>query len=462
MALSLLQEAQAARGLAAARAVSGAMKHDDEGNLSPPISSNSTAASMYSGLMPNTATAMSMQYLLTHHPTAAAFLSQPILSSLASSPFFPAHPLFSAWTSQSSQAGGSPPPSSPISPALSVKSTSRKLTTNNNHIVSTTTTDLGRKATPRRRQISVRKDIISPQIDTATSEAPISPPTSGSSPQSNGSAEHPTMLTSSTRDPSRDKTFTCKTCKRSFGYKHVLQNHERTHTGEKPFECPECHKRFTRDHHLKTHMRLHTGEKPYKCEECDRRFVQVANLRRHLRVHTGERPYPCEMCEARFSDSNQLKAHLLIHKGKKPFQCELCHTKFRRPHHLAHHKCGLTSPPTPVLSPAASDHKSASSDDSVPLFPTPLDDDPMDGERRHRKSRDIRQIIRLPPQFVLPEQTEPEDLSMHSPRSPPPSPPVSHDDDLDELDDAAALYIRRHHLNTLSPPRLPSSHDTLY
>lgn len=89
----------------------------------------------------------------------------------------------------------------------------------------------------------------------------------------------------------REKVFTCNVCNRSFGYKHVLQNHERTHTGEKPFECKECHKRFTRDHHLKTHMRLHTGEKPYNCTHCDRQFVQVANLRRHLRVHTGERPY---------------------------------------------------------------------------------------------------------------------------------------------------------------------------
>lgn len=137
----------------------------------------------------------------------------------------------------------------------------------------------------------------------------------------------------------RDKVFTCKICNRSFGYKHVLQNHERTHTGEKPFECKVCHKRFTRDHHLKTHMRLHTGEKPYSCTHCDRQFVQVANLRRHLRVHTGERPYKCDICEACFSDSNQLKAHILIHKGEKPFNCELCHGKFRRRHHLMHHAC---------------------------------------------------------------------------------------------------------------------------
>lgn len=140
----------------------------------------------------------------------------------------------------------------------------------------------------------------------------------------------------------RDKVFTCKICNRSFGYKHVLQNHERTHTGEKPFECKVCNKRFTRDHHLKTHMRLHTGEKPYNCTHCDRQFVQVANLRRHLRVHTGEKPYKCDLCESRFSDSNQLKAHILIHKGEKPFNCDKCEGSFRRRHHLMHHVCPMT------------------------------------------------------------------------------------------------------------------------
>ena len=137
----------------------------------------------------------------------------------------------------------------------------------------------------------------------------------------------------------KDKEFPCNICHRSFGYKHVLQNHERTHTGEKPFECKECHKRFTRDHHLKTHMRLHTGEKPYHCSHCERQFVQVANLRRHLRVHTGERPYACNLCSSRFSDSNQLKAHVLIHEGVKPFECLRCGGRFRRRHHLVHHKC---------------------------------------------------------------------------------------------------------------------------
>ena len=169
----------------------------------------------------------------------------------------------------------------------------------------------------------------------------------------------------------RDKVFTCKICNRSFGYKHVLQNHERTHTGEKPFECKVCNKRFTRDHHLKTHMRLHTGEKPYNCTHCDRQFVQVANLRRHLRVHTGEKPYKCDLCDACFSDSNQLKAHVLIHKGEKPFSCDKCEGTFRRRHHLMHHVCPMTSKSNDNHQKGLMDHDDRNQRSPPPLLPLP-------------------------------------------------------------------------------------------
>lgn len=89
------------------------------------------------------------------------------------------------------------------------------------------------------------------------------------------------------KDSPKNKVFECKVCNKTFGYKHVLQNHEKVHTGEKSFLCTKCNKRFRRDHHLKVHMRLHSGEKPYSCTfpKCDRKFAQVANLRRHSKVH---------------------------------------------------------------------------------------------------------------------------------------------------------------------------------
>ncbi|XP_043238130.1 zinc finger protein 628-like [Amphibalanus amphitrite] len=158
---------------------------------------------------------------------------------------------------------------------------------------------------------------------------------SGSPPRSDGSPP----ARPARRTAPRAKIFACPLCGRSFGYKHVLQNHVRTHTGEKPFQCPECQKRFTRDHHLKTHMRLHTGERPYQCVHCARRFVQVANLRRHLRVHTGERPYSCRHCPGRFSDSNQLRTHEMTHTGRRPFACSDCGAQFRRRQQLLLHRC---------------------------------------------------------------------------------------------------------------------------
>ncbi|XP_023037918.1 protein krueppel [Drosophila willistoni] len=509
MAISMLQDAQT-RSLAAALA--GIKREevvvDRSMSLSPPMSANTSASSaaMYPAMGLQQAAAasafgiLSPTQLLAANRQAAAFMAQLPMSTLATT-LFPHNPaaLFGAWAAQQQQQQTTQgthlhsPPASPHSPV----SMSGSSVTGKHLLTSPSSTPQHPEPVKKARKLSVKKEFqteISMSVNDLyhTPGGPISPPSSGSSPNSTheGTA---TGGSAASKDPSRDKSFTCKICSRSFGYKHVLQNHERTHTGEKPFECPECHKRFTRDHHLKTHMRLHTGEKPYHCSHCDRQFVQVANLRRHLRVHTGERPYTCEICDGKFSDSNQLKSHMLVHNGEKPFECERCHMKFRRRHHLMNHKCGIQSPPTPALSPAMSgdyplvaptastlDSHAASkfaamcssyggSEESVDLVKSPgsgmamEEDAPLDlsedgassvdghcsSSSARRKAQDIRRVFRLPPPQILhvpsdmPEQTEPEDLSMHSPRSAASHEQEQNEDiDLDELDDAAALYMR--------------------
>lgn len=487
-------------------------------SLSPPMSANSSATAsttMYPGLQQAAAASAfgmlsSSQLLAANRQAAAAFMAAQLPMSTLASTLFPHHPatLFGSWAAGNPAAGINlanavphSPPASPLSPINinTPQNTKHCLTAS-----SPTASIPGELPAKKPRKLTVKKDLVSPTMDITMSVSdlyntpgPISPPSSGSSP--NSSSHDVSSPANNNKDNvSRDKSFTCKICSRSFGYKHVLQNHERTHTGEKPFECPECHKRFTRDHHLKTHMRLHTGEKPYHCSHCDRQFVQVANLRRHLRVHTGERPYTCEICDGKFSDSNQLKSHMLVHNGEKPFECEKCHMKFRRRHHLMNHKCGVQSPITPALSPAMSndfslincDQKSFYGSEESMEIGKPLsghaiinynnvtqmeEDAPLDlseegvnqmdelNNQRLRKVHDIRRVFRLPPPQIvhvaseMPEQTEPEDLSMHTSRhefshsnpssaaqSPEPNMIMMHDDlDFDELDDAATMYMRQ-------------------
>ncbi|XP_055313498.1 protein krueppel [Sitodiplosis mosellana] len=530
-ALSFLQNAQTtAQSLAALQANILANMKQEELNQNSPLSPSSLVAAtlppeatnLYAGLF-SAATGSPINMLTPQMFAAnqtAALLAARLNSSTSN--FYP-HSLF-PW--QLPPMGNSPP-ISPISPALSVKSV-KKINSNNNIVTTTSdeannyelslsnlgendsnTSKMSAKKSNSRKTVNYKRKRnqmlfqpysgleSSPKTGRAVSPGPISPPTSGSSPQSIGSVEHQSPSSTSIRttpnkEPTRDKSFTCQTCNRSFGYKHVLQNHERTHTGEKPFACPECDKRFTRDHHLKTHMRLHTGEKPYHCKFCDRQFVQVANLRRHLRVHTGEKPYACDKCNCKYSDSNQLKTHMIIHKDEKPFRCETCSASFRRSHHLVNHKCS-NAPLTPATSPIISiENKSVTSRSEVSersldlnspnvallkhfklnqslsavhqtqtlqqIYESTLStiiensghEMPLDlsvesnsesGEKRNsRKSNDPRHIPRINKQESIEapasEQTEPEDLSMHSPRS---GSPLLSEEDLDDLDDAEAL-----------------------
>lgn len=201
--------------------------------------------------LPNTAMFTPSQ-LLVASQTAALMAASGLGLPGANPAFFHPGIFASAWNALSPRQPNSPPSPAPsgggqLSPFTRGGGQLSPLTAaskkhNNNNIVSSSSGELLKQ--PKRKYRKIEEEI------------PLSPPNSGSPPSSSGETASPGILV---KEVSRDKQFTCGVCNRSFGYKHVLQNHERTHTGEKPFECPECHKRFTRDHHLKTHMRLHTG-----------------------------------------------------------------------------------------------------------------------------------------------------------------------------------------------------------
>lgn len=55
-------------------------------------------------------------------------------------------------------------------------------------------------------------------------------------------------------------------------------------------------------------------------------------------------------------------------------------------------------------------------------------------QNQHQKLRNLSQFLGLP--ISIPEQTEPEDLSFHSPRS------RASGEEFDDLEDAAAMYLK--------------------
>lgn len=175
------------------------------------------------------------QQLLAASRTAAlmaAGIPMSLHATLAASPSLYGHhqTLFGGWVPPTASSPPSPLHHSPgpVSPALSTKSTSRRGTVNNNNnnVVSSSGDRMTKKGqTTKRKTQKSKADTVQQSVD---GPAPLSPPSS---------------VSPEAGKDGRDKVFTCGVCSRSFGYKHVLQNHERTHTGEKPFECPECHKR---------------------------------------------------------------------------------------------------------------------------------------------------------------------------------------------------------------------------
>lgn len=188
---------------------------------------------------------LTQQQLIVASRTAAfmaAGLPVSLQASLATNPSFYHHPhnFFANWVQPSS----SPPsalqhPSTPHSPSVGARSTTQHnppstiTSSSNNNNKSTNNNNMsendraGKKNQPTKRKPAKAKAEIAPPspLEAATSGSPV-----------------PTISPEAAKD-GKDKVFTCGVCSRSFGYKHVLQNHERTHTGEKPFECQECHKR---------------------------------------------------------------------------------------------------------------------------------------------------------------------------------------------------------------------------
>ncbi|NXT65327.1 ZNF22 protein, partial [Chaetops frenatus] len=53
---------------------------------------------------------------------------------------------------------------------------------------------------------------------------------------------------------------------------------------------------FSQSSNLTKHCKIHTRESSYKCLECGKSFIRSSNLIKHRTIHTGESPYKCLEC----------------------------------------------------------------------------------------------------------------------------------------------------------------------
>ncbi|XP_050680220.1 gastrula zinc finger protein XlCGF7.1-like isoform X2 [Leptidea sinapis] len=167
------------------------------------------------------------------------------------------------------------------------------------------------------------------------------------------------------------KTFTCLTCKKSFGTKSILEAHQ--NESHVTVICAECGKTFKNRHTLKMHEishyykvickdcgRVYRSHTTYKrhidlnicgqksraspsdakltCDYCNKKYTQKVSLRVHIQhEHGNYRSHKCEWCQKKFWAPSRLKAHIVKHTQDKQFQCTICSNRFVTKESLLYH-----------------------------------------------------------------------------------------------------------------------------
>lgn len=152
-------------------------------------------------------------------------------------------------------------------------------------------------------------------------------------------------------DPaSRERSWQCTKCDKSFFRKEVLNRHLLTvHREGRDYKCKMCGKEFQYKERLTRHLRVHIDRR-YVCTVCDKRYVQNADLNVHMRTHTNEKPFKCPQCDEAFPNKSRLTVHInrkhldLIYKCKycSVYECK-SYGSMRR-HEIEHLKCPFQCP----------------------------------------------------------------------------------------------------------------------
>ncbi|KAL3867387.1 hypothetical protein ACJMK2_044594 [Sinanodonta woodiana] len=166
----------------------------------------------------------------------------------------------------------------------------------------------------------------------------------------------------------REPSYCCKFCKRSFMKRVSLFTHYKDHA-EGKFVCIRCGKFCETFENYSSHMAEHEREAKFYCKSCGKYFERAQQYEQHLQAHeqhvcphcnksiasqrglvkhmkaehgeeisAEERVHKCESCQKMFARPGALMVHMRIHTGEKPVECGACKLFFRTTKALAKHK----------------------------------------------------------------------------------------------------------------------------
>lgn len=137
-------------------------------------------------------------------------------------------------------------------------------------------------------------------------------------------------------EKSRQGSYHCEICSRSFNSLQSLHRHQQYRNTERGYKCTLCCKIFEDRQDLKKHLQSHISDKFLCCGCCGKRFLKVDALKAHRQENHPsltatslfkaenkqekklEKTYPCKKCRSNFFWMSDFQTHsMYLCKGKE-------------------------------------------------------------------------------------------------------------------------------------------------